>query len=62
MPMQAPVPVNRIGEVVVEPLLEPSAALWAPPPMPAVSTATTATQSPPRVTFAMDQQEKTIEN
>ena len=60
--MQAPVPVNRIGEVVVEPLLEPS-ALWEPPPQAAaVSTATTATQSPPRVTFAMDQQEKTIEN
>ena len=59
--IQAPVAVNRIGEVVVEqPLLaaEPpsgSSAMWPPSPS-AVSTATTATQSPPRVTFAMDQQ------
>ena len=49
--IQAPVPVNRIGEVVVEP--------WSSPPLTlAVSTATTATQSPPRVTFAMDQQQR----
>ena len=55
--IQAPVAVNRIGEVVVEqPLLQAAPEVAWPPPSGAVSTATTATQSPPRVTFAMDQQ------